>query len=331
MILHIMFLEKKFIPQFIKFVNQNFSQNHKFLIISHKEDVELKNIKNVEFITKKSQFLSVIIQMNKADKIIFHSMSSKHIQWILFLNPWLLQKGYWFTMGADFYNPEKKGYIEKFVRKHIANVVTYVKGDFELIQKWYHSKANYIECFKYLSNLYKDLAIPPKTNDTIYIQIGVADSPIYNHIEVLQSLEKYKNKNIKIILPLSYGNTKYRDKIISFACDIFGDKVEALVDFLPLNKYLEIISNVDIAIFDNDRQKGMGNIISLLGFGKKVYMRKEITPFKMFTDLGVKVFDIKELNLDLIDESTKKDNIRIIKEHFSEKNYKSQLEKIFGE
>jgi hypothetical protein len=67
----------------------------------------------------------------------------------------------------------------------------------------------------------------------------------------------------------------------------------------------------------------------LLGLGKKVYIRKEITPFEFFQKIGVKVYDIENINIDLIDEKIKKENQKKIKDYFSKKNYIKQLKSIF--
>ena len=42
---------------------------------------------------------------------------------------------------------------------------------------------------------------------------------------------------------------------------------------LPLSDYLKILGKIDIAIFNHERQQAVGNITSLLGLGKKVYIK----------------------------------------------------------
>ncbi len=75
----------------------------------------------------------------------------------------------------------------------------------------------------------------------------------------------------------------------------------------------------------------MGNIITLLGLGKKVYMRSDITPWQLFDSLDVKVYDIANIEMDVVDERIKKENQKRIKEYFSEENYLKQLKKLFGD
>jgi len=75
----------------------------------------------------------------------------------------------------------------------------------------------------------------------------------------------------------------------------------------------------------------MGTIISLLGLGVKVYMRSDITPWQLFDDIDVKVFDVQNIEIDLIDDKIKKENQSKIKNYFSKENYLKQLNNLFGD
>jgi len=331
MIVHIITLDK-FIPPFIEFINKYFDSNeHIFILLGEKKiSYGMQEYQNVIWIDKKYKVLNLMKYLYKAKKIIIHGLWNEHFLKILYFNPWLLKKSYWIMWGGDFYFPEKQSWIKKQVIKKIGNFITYIRGDYELVKKWYKAKGNYYKCFMYLSNVYKDHKIQlKKNNNIIYIQIGNSADPTNNHFEILERLSKYKDENIKIYAPLSYGDMAYAEKVIKEGKKIFKDKFIPLTDFMQFDKYLEFLSNIDIAIFAHNRQQAMGNIITLLGLGKKVYMRSNITPWQMFEELGVKVFDVENIELSLLDEKTKKKNIEKIKIYFSEENLKKQLEEIF--
>ena len=74
--------------------------------------------------------------------------------------------------GGDFYFPKKQSWIKKQVIKKIAHFITYIKGDYELAQKWYGSSGEYHECFMYPSNLYKEYDITQERHTNINIQLG---------------------------------------------------------------------------------------------------------------------------------------------------------------
>ncbi len=150
-----------------------------------------------------------------------------------------------------------------------------------------------------------------------------------NHIEVLEKLKIYKNEDIKIFVPLSYGDNNYAKEVILKGKNIFGDKFISITELMPLEKYLEFLSQIDIAIFNSNIQIAMGNIITLLGLGKKVYMRNDITPWELFRDIDIKVFDVDNIQIDVIDEETKKENQQKMKEYFSKETYLKQLQNLF--
>jgi len=148
-------------------------------------------------------------------------------------------------------------------------------------------------------------------------------------MEVLDKLKKYKDENIKIYAPLSYGNQEHAQRVISYGKELFEDKFVALTEFMPFEKYLEFLGDIDIVIFAHKRQQAMGNTITLLGLGKKVYMRSNITPWQLFNDIDVKVYDVANIEIDLIDEQIKKENQQNIKEYFSDETYLKQLQNLF--
>lgn len=170
-----------------------------------------------------------------------------------------------------------------------------------------------------------------KEKNKYYIQIGNSADPSNNHIEIFDKLRAYKNENIEIICPLSYGNLQYRNEVIKKGNEIFGDKFNPIMDFLPLEEYLLQLSKIDIAIFNHKRQQAIGNITSLLGFGKKVYIRDDITTWNFCADHELTVFNTNNQFKDLfeMDTSAQLKNIRNIKKYFSEEKLKEQWARIF--
>lgn len=73
----------------------------------------------------------------------------------------------------------------------------------------------------------------------------------------------------------------------------------------------------------------MGNTITLLGLGKKIFMRSDITPWAMFDDLGVSIFDLDQLDINKLSADELDRNAQIISEHFSEVSLRSQIEEVF--
>jgi len=331
---HIMVLDK-FIPPFIKFVNENFdSDDHLFLIFSSPKknfsmDVKINNIRWVNNIR---EYLFSIIYLQKAKKIVIHGLWSRKSMLILFLMPWILKKCYWVAWGGDFYFPEQQPILRKLLIKKIGHIITYIKGDYELIKKWYHSKAKYHECFMYLSNVYENRNFKQKTGDAINILVGNSAAETNNHLILLEKLAKHKDNNIKIFVPLMYGNKEdYINLVISKGKEIFKEKFIPLTEFMPEEKYLEFLSNMDIGIFGHNRQQGMGNVIQLLGMGKKVYINDQATPWDLFRSLGVTIYSINEDFNFYLDREKLENNKKIIENYFTKERLKIQWEQIFKE
>lgn len=335
---------EKFTEPYIEFVNNNFEvSDHLFLILGKGIGAEITLRNNVKTINKDFKSLVLLVQnMYKSKKIYLHGLFYPSIVLMLFLQPWLLKKNYWIIWGGDLYgyNREKKKIksklyesVRKVVIKNLGGVITHIKGDYELAQKWYGAKGNYYYSFMYPSNLFKDYPLTKmeKEKNKYYIQIGNSADPSNNHIEIFDKLRAYKNENIEIICPLSYGNLQYRNEVIKKGNEIFGDKFNPIMDFLPLEEYLLQLSKIDIAIFNHKRQQAIGNITSLLGFGKKVYIRDDITTWNFCADHELTVFNTNNQFKDLfeMDTSAQLKNIRNIKKYFSEEKLKEQWARIF--
>ena len=324
-VLHIA-TDQKFLIPFIKIMRKHYNINdHKFFLITKKKDHMHHDY--VIFINKRTQVLKIFFELNKNKMIVLHGLFSNELATVLFFQPWVLKRCYWVMHGGDFYFPEKQSWIKKQIIKNISNFITYLKGDFEYVKNFYGAKGKYHECFMYPSNLYKEHSLGTKDYSTINIQVGNSADPSNNQIEILEKIKKYKNKNIKIFAPLSYGGDQsYVDTVISKGEEIFGNKFIPILKFMKSEEYLNFLENIDIAIFGHKRQQAMGNIITLLGLGKKIYIRTNITSWQFFKDIDVKLFDYNQLNLSNMDEIIKKANSDKIKSYFSEEHYLKQLQ-----
>lgn len=336
-----------FTEPFIKFINSNFNKSeHVFLVIGKKNKFNIKKEENVFFIKNIKDILSFIKNVKNSDKIIFHGLFGKKIILFLFVFRNILKKSYWLIWGGDLYyfrNRKKnfKSNIYEFLRKkaikNFENIITLVSGDYELAKKWYKTKAEFYEAFYPNPVNYKFLdTIEIIKSDKIVIQVGNSADPSNNHKEILDNLKKYKNKNIEIICPLSYGDKEYAKYIKEYGFEIYGEKFIPLIDFLAPEEYSKILSKVDIAIFNHDRQQGVNNILALLYLEKKVYIRKDVTTWETMQNKNLKIYNTYNLKNESFEMfSTFKDiykikNKEIIKEEFSEERCIELWEKIFN-
>lgn len=345
---------EKFIAPFIAFIKEHFDfEEHFFILVggASPEIIKLPSYENVLYLdnsydSKWNYFkCSKLLKQytTNADKIILHSLFSNYKNLFLFFNKDLLIKCYWMIWGGDLYKYKfaKRNlkfkileFLRKVVIKNIYCITTTVPGDYKLAQDWYGTNAIYIENLMYPSHIYRKIPRidTSKTKDnTIHIQIGNSADLTNNHVEILHKLLKYKNKDIKIYVPLSYGDQIYAEKVIIIGKELFEDKFIPMMNFMTFNEYNNYMSSIDIAIFNHDRQQAMGNIIGLLSLGKKVYLKSSVTPYPYFQNLGLKIFDSKqEISIDKIDKESSAKNIDITTSFFSYKTLIKNWQGIFN-
>ncbi len=343
-ILHLFGWDKKFVLSFRDLIHAHFADGrHKFIVYGSVDQAALpRSIDTVVYGSLLKNIFALSKAMQHAEKIILHGLFSTHLLYILALQPWLLKKCHWVIWGGDLYAHqaevkdwrwEKNEFFRRFVIQRIGYLLTYIPGDVALARQWYGATGQYQECLMYMSNIYKELVTPSKTGSVVNILVGNSADPTNNHLEVFEKLAAGENENMMIYCPLSYGGIDgdYAKNIAKKGTELFGERFVALVDFMPFEKYLILLGQIDIAVFAHKRQQGMGNTITLLGLGKKVYMHSDVTSWLLLDGLDVKVFDFRMLDLVQIDDKTQIINKNKIRKYFSEAMLSKQWQHIFEE
>jgi len=332
-ILHVMILDK-FLAPFINFVDEHFGRDghHYVFITSEKYQYGLTPEHNVEFLyTDDDIFITLLEYMQIAKKIILHGLWRDKVDILLYFNQIILKKCYWFMWGGDFYFPETKSKIKSKIIQKMGYLVNVLENEYNLVKVWYKAEGRYIQSFGYPSNIFnhKKFHTSQKNTNTLYILIGNSATETNHHREIFKTLEKYKNENIKIFAPLSYGNQEYAKEIAIEGKRIFKNKFTAIFDFMKYELYFQFLSTIDIAIFAHNRSQGMGNTINLLGLGKKVYIKTTVTPWSFFKDKNIEIFDFEKIELSILDKKIQNSNTKNISSFFSEETLVKQLKTIF--
>ena len=215
---------------------------------------------------------------------------------------------------------------EKVRAKVIGGVgflCTYLDGDYRRAIDWYSAKGKLISCLIYPSNL---APLPPKSigfhdstpkGNATSILLGNSATPSNHHIEIFEKLMNFSGFDFSVYTPLSYGDQRYSKHVIDTGNRILGKKFIPLLDFLPKAEYLNLLTGIDIVVFNHDRQQAMGNLISLLGLGKTVYLRKGTSQWKLFNELGIAVYDVDLFDFTTLPPDRANQNIKLVQEHFS--------------
>ncbi|MFT7338899.1 MAG: dTDP-N-acetylfucosamine:lipid II N-acetylfucosaminyltransferase [Marinobacter maritimus] len=340
-VLHICRAEK-FIPPFIDLVQANFDPAlHEFVIFGDHKRYSSEGRFGVHrvgkgFAEKTTAKIRLIVQMHRADRIILHGMFTRAVTKMLFLMPWLLKKTYWFIWGNDLYGkreagskPGLKDFSRRFVIKHLGHLVTHVPGDIALAREWYGAGGKSHHCLMYTSNLFSATVVGERVTDFVEIQVGNSADPSNKHLEVFEKLASLRADNFRVYVPLSYGDQQHAYRVISEGRKLFADRFVPLVDFMPLDQYQEFLATIDVAIFNHNRQQGLGNLISLLGMGKKVYLRRGISTANLLDTMKIQWFDVEKIDLSPPSELSREGNVRRIRDAYSKSNLIAQLDDIF--
>lgn len=348
-ILHISICDK-FLPPYITFIKENFNfRNHKFLLLSGMADKNLILQRNI-YLAKQSKLSKIkyyflaTIYMHLAKKIILHGLFDIRLVFILFFMPWLKAKCYWVIWGGDLYIHElgKKDlvwklreFFRKIVIRNLPVITTTVPGDYELAKEWYVASGKFVHNLMYPSHLarnFQEQNEVDKNKGELFLQVGNSADPTNNHEEVFEYLSLFEDKVFKVFCPLSYGDKSYKEMIIEKGYSFFGKNFIPLTDFMSFDEYNKFMNSIDIAIFNHNRQQGMGNIIGLLSLGKKVILKQDITSYRFLKSLGIKIWSLNDKEvLSIINQNDKKNNILIVRNYFSRQRLRDNWANIFND
>lgn len=344
--LHIFTLDK-FAAPYVRFIEEHFpKKEHYFYFIgdSNQYPVETTLAHHIDKNTPTTAYqawnytklLSLIL---RSDKIILHSLYSWKTIRALRLVPWVLPRCYWLIWGGDLYqyqlnstnpNLRRQERYRQYIIKHIGNLCTYLESDVALARQQYGARGAFHECILYPSNIYKELKVDRSLSPGINILLGNSATRANRHDEILSIVSPFASKTNHIYAPLSYGNREYGQHIAHKGKKLLEEKFTPLMELLPLDQYLQLLADIDIALFNHELQEGMGNTITLLGLGKTLYLRNGTPQWEFLTSLELHIKDIAHFDLSLLTDDQAKANIAIVREYFSEENLVRQYQAIFS-
>jgi hypothetical protein len=163
--------------------------------------------------------------------------------------------------------------------RHCYGIGTLIPSDYDFARQHLGAKGHYFEVI-YVNPV--DVAIPDhataresRQGEPLNVVVGNSAWPTLNHMEILERLSTYSGENIRVWLPLSYGDKQYAQKVSDYAVSLFGDKARILTDYLSPKEYLEFLAMMDIGIYNPERQVALGNIWALIKLKKKVFLRSD--------------------------------------------------------
>lgn len=254
--------------------------------------------------------------LKEYDYVVVHSFFLNDYYKLLWgMQKKLCKKTVWIEWGFDLYScfTEKatligkiKDSINRKLRNRIGSVVGIFPPDCDYFREIFpaaQAKVYYAPyCGDKIAEEYRRympesrLGVDKASGEPIYIQIGHNAVSTLCHIAVLEKLSKYKNENIRLLIPLSYPKNEYADAVQKRAEELFGDKAICLREMMPKEEYFALTSRVAIGIFNTDRQCGLGNIKRMIFKNVKLYMPQESVMYQYFIKNGVPIQNYERLD-----------------------------------
>ena len=295
--------------------------------------------------------------LKKYSFVYIHSIFFSRYEKIFlgFLYPRLIKRIVWITWGYDLYLSKESGikgsigyilslliriFFEKripfFVGIHPVDLIAYnqiIRGKALLLCAPYRFNLDF-DADRFLKD-YKGITLSEKMKkgEPFTIQVGHRAVSDLNHIALLKRLSVYKDENINILLPLSYGDMKYAQVVKDYAYSIFGGKAKVLDKMVSLEEYRRLLSNVDMLIIDSKRQIALGNIHSMFYMRKKVCLPSDSLLSVFFKENGVKIYEIDDIGKVPFEQLTADDDLmaeRVFIETFEAQNPVHLWEDVFN-
>lgn len=341
-VLHFMHNDK-FNAPFIELIRRHFDPNeHVFMFYSgHGEEFKIPDYENVIVLEEEADFALLASFFKAARQVIFHAFFYQEVVCYLDKSGLDLGQAYWVVWGGDMYSDrdlmhEEYFQIKRSVVQRLKGLILVAKDDYKIAQELYQCRCPFYH------GLYKN---PLDTedldrhralrasSDSIVVQINNScDGSI---LEILEKLSRFTVKKLKIRAILSYGNMAIQETILAAGKRLFGENFIGITDYVTPQKYAELLSDTDIAIMNQPRQQGLGNIYAFLYQGTKLYIRRDVTTWDFLRGYGFEIYDT--LNLDgesfeefsRFDDEVRKKNRQIAATLFDEKNIAGTWRQVF--
>ena len=136
---------------------------------------------------------------------------------------------------------------------------------------------------------------PYESHQKLHVMIGHSAYRFLQHKKYLKLFYRWKG-NVRLFLPMNYGDMPYADRIGAYAYRLYGkDDVVILRRSLTQREYFQFLCGIDVAVFDYKQQSALANIGELMYLRKKIYLNPEGVLYKGFRQMGLEVSDVREL------------------------------------
>lgn len=178
------------------------------------------------------------------------------------------------------------------------------------------SSSRYI-CWNY-GTAEDDLSISEASSVTgENILAGNSATATNNHIELFHALKDQVDlRNRSVVVPLSYGDTKYRDLVLAEGKKILGNNFVPLTEYLAKDKYIGMIRSCGFVVMNHLRQQAVGNVCIAMLMGAKVYLNDKNPLYQWLNGRGACIGSLETLDIQPLSHSQQENNRRLVYDHW---------------
>lgn len=304
-----------------------FGNSSEFVVLTEVQNVKLKFINNIQSVTvihiNSSDYIQFCKTINKYNAVILHGLFSPlQVNIIPFLSERV--KVAWVFWGAEIYGRNDiklkflsfrskiiyyfrkskkllKGTLLKpdhyFADKSIFNRINYcltdVHDDFEFVREYTQSSMKELWYNYYSIEETVGVLANQKVNAG-NILVGNSCNLENNYPDAFRALSRMDLSDRKIIVPLSYGQPWLKSIFLRSGYSRFKESFLPLTDFLERDAYNNYLLSCSIVVMNHYRPQAMGNIITALWLGAKVYMSRRSLLFAFFQRIGIHLFSVED-------------------------------------
>lgn len=266
--------------------------------------------------SSKERLKQIREEMDKADVIIWHGiMFGAKRALIPLIFKQYMHKSVWIMRGIDLYNWRKEGKglkvwitnkVNYLCRKGMPYVATIFPTDGDVYRQQFGEQAkifsvSYPMAESAFEIMEKYRGTGQRPNGKLYVQVAHNAYAFNNHLDILEQIKDFKNENLRVIVPLSYGNDWYNQvgdyikTVKNRTLGYFGTKATILKRLMPPDEYSELLCNIDVSIYGSARQNALGNILRSLYIGNKVYLSNQNPLYEFFREHNIEVFEMESI------------------------------------
>ena len=345
--LHIFYLKNNYYVKFKEFLNENFdASQHKveYMRPASFMDGEISQAKQIWL--RINKLIRLQRSLHNFGRIFIHLMPTNQYLAFWLLNFRSLDRCCWVTSGMDVYYPKIKApgiakriveWSRKFLIPRVGAICGY-KSDYEFLQNAYGVTDRHFTTFIPIRDQRFDGIEKWSFNDVrpVRVLVGNSADESNEHAEVFTSVKRFALEEMEIYCPLSYGGKlEYTEEMISLGKHFFQNRFNPIREYKSIEEYSAFLEMMHIGVMNHRRQQGLGNILTLLYMGKKVFMRTSDTPYQFYVNLGLVVFDVEAIKRSSFEEfihfnrEDARSNREIIINNFGSQNLKYLWGRVF--